>query len=235
MSGKIVIGGTTAEPVLLAGVIRYVTTTDTMTMKRYDADQNRYHDTEPPEIDLEKRLMLSFALLGSFTFGFIFFGDAPTILGLLVLIGPFGEEMLLPKVLGAFGLVAIGFGIWWRESWRWRPATILGAAGLFSSWLLFYGIAGSNLMTLLGTAPFAFFFLWFLSDSIRSLATHLRGREADRRDDPRSPPEELATQPRLAGFFSGLLASLRSLRSGGGRAERAARGRDPRRPLSKML
>lgn len=176
-------------------------------MRRYDSDQRQYHDTEPPAIDLEKRLMLSFALLGSFAFGFIFFGDAPTILSLLLFFGPTDGLNLLPKVLGIAGLLLIGASIYWREGNLWRPAMIVGASALFSSWLLYFSIVGGNLMTLLGTAPFLFFSLWFLSDTVRSTISVVRLRERYLEVAPELQP--VRSRARLAGFFEGLAALIR--------------------------
>lgn len=176
-------------------------------MRRYDSDQRQYHDTEPPSIDLEKRLMLSFALLGSFAFGFIFFGDAPTILSLLLFFGPADGLNLLPKILGITGLLLIGASIYWREGSLWRPAMIVGASALFSSWLLYFSIVGGNLMTLLGTAPFLFFSLWFLSDTVRSTFSVIRLKERYPEAAPELQP--VRSRARLAGILEGLTAPIR--------------------------
>lgn len=182
-------------------------------MERYHSDHERYPDLNPPAIDLEKRLMLSFALIGSFAFGFIFFGDAPTILSLLLVFGPSDGVNLLPKLLGIAGVVLVGMSIYWREGNLWRPAMIVGVSALFSSWLLYFSIVGGNLMTLLGTAPFLFFSLWFLADTVRSTIALIRLRGPGFDDE--SGLEPVRSRARVAGVFEGAVGPIRRwLRTG---------------------
>ena len=158
--------------------------------------------------DIEKRVMMSVALLGSFAFGFIFFGNAPSILSLQVLIGPSDGVNLAAKLLGGIGMVTMGLALFGRERSWWRPVMVAGSFALFFSWVLYFSIVEANIMTLLGTTPFLFFFTWSLSDSLRSSRT-VRSMQK-KLDERLSPEPTVAYQPiRRNGIFAGLFASLR--------------------------
>lgn len=173
-----------------------------------DVSVKTSEDYEPPPSEIEKRVMLTVALFGSFAFGFIFFGNAPSILALQVVIGPGTGANLAARLLGGLGLVTLAIALYGRKDRWWRAATTLGGVLLFVSWGIFFAIVNANIMTLLGTTPFLFVVVWFLSDAFQS--SRVIGKLQTGIDDRYSSKPKVAYQRvRRSGFFSGALDSLR--------------------------
>lgn len=171
-----------------------------------DSDSN-----EPEHLSsrmLEKRIMMSIALLGSFVFGFIFFGHAPSIIGLLVFLGPMTEANVAAKILGIAGIIIMGFSLRYRETSHWLPLTTAGSFAFLTSWGLFFNLVDGNFTTFLGTLPFLFFSLWFLRHLIREtgIFSRLNERFAVIGEGSLVPQRRLVT---FASIFSFLTEPLR--------------------------
>lgn len=174
---------------------------------RNDADRRDETNEMPPHI-LERRIMLSIAILGSFTFGFIFFGSAPSILGLLVFFGPLDDLRIIPKILGLAGMVLMGLSIYWRTSLRWLYTATIGTVALFSAWALFFTFAEGNMVSFLGTTPFLFFTICMFGVAIRE--SGLFAQLNDRLADSRYPTFALQkSRASTAGFRANIIERIK--------------------------
>ena len=191
-------------------------------------DKSSY-EYELPYRVLEKRIMISVALLGSFLFGFIFFGHAPSILGLLVFLGPIEQTNMAPKLLGLMGIVLMVFSFRWREAPQWLPVTTAGASAFLGSWWMFFGMVDHNFITLLGTTPFLFFVLWFVTHLVKETGVL---DKLNRRLAPQGEVPALQRYAVSAGFLESLTEPLKrwiSDKKGGeekGSSERLAEGQE---------
>ena len=194
------------------------------TMNSHASDSDTSAEDHVPYRVLEKRIMISVALLGSFLFGFIFFGHAPSILGLLVFLGPIQEANVAPKLLGLGGILCLCLAFRWRRTDSWLPATTIGAGSVLASWWLFFSLVNYHFITFLGTFPFLFFVGWFLFHLVQTTGVF----EKLNRRFPDEGEENISLAGRIpvrADFLSSVVQPLRRW-IGGKEEERGQRVED---------